>query len=109
MARQTHGFNAGRSQRPEAPEPAPPGLTARIAAARAVGEALTLSRPLDERFAADLSLRAGALDSRDRALARSISTVALRRLGTIRKALAQRLDKGLPRRGGTLEWSLTVG
>ncbi len=84
-----------------------PGLTARIAAARAVSEALTLSRPLDERFAADLSLRAVGLDSRDRALARSIATVALRRLGTIRKALAQRLDKGLPRRGGRLEWSRT--
>src|SRR5271165_1093155 len=84
LARQSRGFHAGRQQRPEAAEPPPPGLAARIAAARAIAETLTLSRSLDERFAADLSTR-GGLDERDRALARSIATVALRRLGTIRK------------------------
>ena len=105
MARQSGGFHAGR---PETPAPPPPGLAARVVAARAVGEALTLSRPLDERLAADLTPHRGALDARDRALARSIATVALRRLGTIRKALARRLEKGLPRRGGALEWTLIV-
>jgi 16S rRNA (cytosine967-C5)-methyltransferase len=69
---------------------------------------LTLSRPLDERLAADLAQQRGGLDPRDRALARSTATVALRRLGTIRKALAQRLEKGLPKRGGALEWTLIV-
>jgi 16S rRNA (cytosine967-C5)-methyltransferase len=83
-------------------------LAARVAAARAIAEALTQSRSLDERFAADLSMRAGGLDARDRALARSIATVALRRLGTIRKALARRLEKGMPKRGGMLEWTLIV-
>ena len=83
-------------------------MAARVAAARAVAEALTLSRPLEERLAADLSLRAGGLDPRDRALARSIATVALRRLGTIRKALARRMEKGMPKRGGALEWALIV-
>ena len=83
-------------------------MAARVAAARAVAEALTLARPLEERLAADLTLRAGGLDPRDRALARSIATVALRRLGTIRKALARRLEKGMPKRGGTLEWTLIV-
>ena len=83
-------------------------MAARVAAARAVAEALTLSRSLDERFAADLSLRAGGLDARDSALARSIATVALRRLGTIRKALARRLEKGMPKRSGVLEWTLIV-
>jgi 16S rRNA (cytosine967-C5)-methyltransferase len=73
-----------------------------------VQEALTLSRPLDERLAADLSLRASGLDARDPALARSIATVALRRLGTIRKALTRRLEKGIPKRGGMLEWTLVV-
>jgi hypothetical protein len=68
-------------------------MAARVAAARAVAEALTLARPLEERLAADLSLRAGGFDPRDRALARSIATVALRRLGTIRKALARRMEK----------------
>ena len=108
MARQSRGFHAGRPQRHEAAEPPPPGLAARVAAARAVAETLTLSRSLDERFAADLSSRAGGLDARDRALARSIATVALRRLGTIRKALARRLEKGMPKRGGMLEWTLIV-
>jgi 16S rRNA (cytosine967-C5)-methyltransferase len=85
----------------------PPGLAARVAAARAVAEALTSSRPLDERLAGDPTQK-GGLDSRDRALARSIATVVLRRLGTIRKALARRLDKGMPRRGGGLDWTLIV-
>jgi len=107
LARQSRGHHAGRQHRPEAAEPPPPGLAARVAAARAIAETLTLSRSLDERFAADLSTR-GGLDERDRALARSIATVALRRLGTIRKALAQRLDKGMPKRGGMLEWTLIV-
>jgi 16S rRNA (cytosine967-C5)-methyltransferase len=108
LARQTRGFNAGRPQKPQAAESPPPGLAARVLAARAVAEALTESRSLDERFAADLSPRAGGLDARDRALARSIATVALRRLGTIRKALSRRLEKGMPKRGGMLEWTLIV-
>jgi 16S rRNA (cytosine967-C5)-methyltransferase len=83
-------------------------MAARVAAARAVAEALTLSRPLEERLAADLMLHRGGLDPRDRALTRSIATVALRRLGTIRKALARRLEKGMPKRGGALEWTLIV-
>jgi 16S rRNA (cytosine967-C5)-methyltransferase len=94
--------------RPETPASPPPGLAARVAAARAVAEALSSCRPLDERLAADLQQQRGGLDARDRALARSIATVALRRLGTIRKALARRLEKGMPRRGGTLEWTLIV-
>ena len=105
MARQSRGFHARRVELSASP---PPGLAARVAAARAVAEALTLSRPLEERLAADLTQQRGGLDPRDRALARSIATVALRRLGTIRKALAQRLEKGMPRRGGALEWTLIV-
>jgi 16S rRNA (cytosine967-C5)-methyltransferase len=84
-------------------------LTARIAAARAIAEAVTMARSLEERLAADLSLRDPRVDPRDRMLARSIATVALRRLGTIRKALGQRLERGLPRRSGALEWTLVVG
>ena len=105
MARQSGGFHAGRA---EAPAPPPPGLAARVVAARAVAEALTTSRPLDERLAADLAQPKGALDARDRALARSIAIVSMRRLGTIRKALARRLEKGMPRRRGALEWTLVV-
>jgi 16S rRNA (cytosine967-C5)-methyltransferase len=102
LARQPRGFHPGHR---EQPAPAPPGLAARVAAARAVGEALAQARPLDERLAAGLGPRAGGLDPRDQALARSIATVALRRLGTIRKALARRMEKGMPKRGG-LEWTL---
>lgn len=106
LVRQQRGFNYTRSH---APEPTPAGLTARVAAARAVAEAVTSARPLEERLAADLSLRDPRLDPRDRALARSIATVALRRLGTIRRAIVERLDKGMPRRSGNLEWTLVVG
>ena len=84
--RQRSGFNMSRAP---APEPPPPGLSARIAAARAVAEAVTHGRTLDERLAADLSLRGAGVDPRDAGLARSIATVALRRLGTIRKTLAR--------------------
>jgi 16S rRNA (cytosine967-C5)-methyltransferase len=105
LARQSRGFHAGRA---ETPAPPPPGLAARVVASRAVAEALTASRPLDERLSADLAQSRGALDARDRALARSIATVSLRRLGTIRKALARRLEKGMPKRGGALEWTLIV-
>ena len=67
-------------------------------------EALTLGRPLDERFpGADGEPVSRGLDARDRALARSIATVAMRRLGTIRKALAAFLEKGMPRKAGSLE------
>jgi 16S rRNA (cytosine967-C5)-methyltransferase len=105
LARQSRGFHSGR---PETPAPPPPGLAARVVAARAVAEALTTSRPLDERLAADLAQPKGALDARDRALARSIAIVSMRQLGTIRKALARRLEKGMPRRRGALEWTLVV-
>ena len=106
LARQQRGFLIGR---PHPPEPPPPGMVARVAAARAIMEAVTQARPLEERLAADLSLRDARLDPRDPALARSIATVALRRLGTIRKALARKLDKGMPKRSGMLEWTLITG
>ncbi|HSU98685.1 MAG TPA: transcription antitermination factor NusB, partial [Roseiarcus sp.] len=105
MARQSGGFHAGR---PETPVPPPPGMAARIAAARAIAEVVTASRPLDERLGHESTQPRSGLDARDRALARSIATVALRRLGTIRKALARRLEKGMPKRGGGLEWTLIV-
>ena len=89
-AKRPGGFDA-RALRGPAPPPleTPPGLTARLAAAQAIADALTFQRPLDERFAAaETDPRFTGLDARDRALARSIAVVAVRRLGTIRKALA---------------------
>ena len=52
--------------------------------------------------------RLSELDQRDRGLVRSIATVSLRRLGTIRAALAKFLEKGLPRKAVGLEWTLTI-
>ncbi|MBV9220841.1 MAG: methyltransferase domain-containing protein [Methylobacteriaceae bacterium] len=85
------------------------GLAPRLAAAAIVGEVLVKRQALDERFR-DASAHPALvhLDPRDRALARSIATVALRRLGTIRKALAVFLKRGMPRRAGELEWHLVI-
>jgi 16S rRNA (cytosine967-C5)-methyltransferase len=84
-----------------------PGLAARVAAARVIADVLTGGHTLDERFsAAAVPSRIVGLDARDAGLARSIATVALRRLGTIRHALAALLEKGLPRQAGQLEWLL---
>jgi len=92
-----------------APEPLAPGLAARIAAAQILADTLTMGRPLEERFSGESAhSRLGGLDARDRALTRSIATVSLRRLGTIRKTLARFLDKGLPKKAGGLEWTLIV-
>ena len=54
------------------------------------------------------SPRLSDLDARDRGLARSIVVVSMRRLGTIRAALARFLEKGLPRKAHGLEWTLVV-
>ncbi|MBV8474481.1 MAG: MFS transporter [Hyphomicrobiales bacterium] len=102
-----YDFGAYASRRPQQPQDATPGLAARLAAAQAVADVLASARPLEERSEAEG--RAASLDARDRALARSIVTVSLRRLGTIRKALGRFLEKGLPKKAGALEWILTVG
>lgn len=67
------------------------------------------SHSLDEFFALDVvHARVAGLDARDRALVRSIVTVSLRRLGTLRRAVAGLLERGLPRKAGSLEWVLIV-
>ena len=71
------------------------GLEPRRLAWTGVLETLKRPAPLDdvlEELAA-----AQALESRDEALARAIAGVTLRRFGTIRHALAARVDKGLPK------------
>ncbi len=52
--------------------------------------------------------RIAGLEARDVALARSIVTVGLRRLGTIRNALAGLMATALPRQVAYLEWTLVV-
>ena len=84
------------AQRPPPPE-ATPGYMPRWVAAQAISEALTYARPLDDRFPGhDSEPPPQILDARDRALARSIAVVAMRRLGTIRKGLSRYLEKGMP-------------
>ncbi len=87
-----------------------PGLPARLAAAAILGDIVGKSHSLEECFSPGvIPARLGGLDARDVALARSIATVALRRLGTIRAALGELLDKGLPRQAAHLEWTLIAG
>ncbi len=84
-----------------------PGLPARLAAAAILNDIVAKSHSLDECFSPGaIPSRLGGLDARDVALVRSIVTAALRRLGTIRAALNELLDKGLPRPAAHLEWTL---
>jgi 16S rRNA (cytosine967-C5)-methyltransferase len=86
-----------------------PGLAARVAAAAVLRDVIANGHTLDELFAAGTGLsRIGGLNPRDLALTRSIVTAALRRLGTIRQALADLLERGLPRAAAQIEWCLTA-
>jgi 16S rRNA (cytosine967-C5)-methyltransferase len=72
----------------------PPGLASRRVAAEVLEGVLRGGRSLDELGTRSHGM--GALDERDRALARRIATTTLRRLGTLRVLIADALDKGLP-------------
>ncbi len=84
-----------------------PGLPARLAAAHIIADIVQGGHRLDECFSPlAVPARLTGLAARDVALARSIATTALRRLGVIRRALAILLEKGLPRQVVRLEWPL---
>jgi len=86
-----------------------PGLAVRIAAASILRDIIAGGHALDELFGSRaVPSRLAGLDTRDRALTRSIATVALRRLGTIRQALGTLLVQGLPRSATQIEWTLIV-
>ncbi|GGK40568.1 RsmB/NOP family class I SAM-dependent RNA methyltransferase [Salinarimonas ramus] len=68
-----------------------PGLGARRLAFAALEETLRVRRALDDVLAARAPV--AALEPRDLGLARAIAVTALRRLGTIRAALAERLSQ----------------
>lgn len=86
------------------PLPDPPGLAARRAAARIVDGVLSRTRSLDAALEADHDPSGfRALPERDRALARAIAGVTLRRFGTLRTLIAGRLETGLPKKAGPLE------
>ncbi|MGP9818630.1 RsmB/NOP family class I SAM-dependent RNA methyltransferase [Salinarimonas sp. NSM] len=82
-----------------------PGLGARRLAFSSIEETLRARRALDDVLAARAP--AAALDARDLGLARAIAVTALRRLGTIRVALAERLSA--PVSDPRLEALLVVG
>nr|WP_245259164.1 RsmB/NOP family class I SAM-dependent RNA methyltransferase [Salinarimonas rosea] len=82
-----------------------PGLGARRLAFESLEETLRARRALDDVLAARAP--AAALDARDLGLARAIAVTALRRLGTIRGALAERL--AAPVSDPRLEALLVVG
>jgi len=84
-----------------------PGLPARLAAASIIADVAQGGHRLDDCFSPlAVPSRLTGLDARDVALARSIATVALRRLGAIRHILSELLEKGLPRQAARLEWPL---
>jgi 16S rRNA (cytosine967-C5)-methyltransferase len=86
-----------------------PGLAVRVAAAAILRDVIVGGHGLDELFGSRaVPSRLAGLEGRDRALTRSIATVALRRLGTIRQALGALLAEGLPRSAAQVEWSLIV-
>ncbi|MCW6509463.1 RsmB/NOP family class I SAM-dependent RNA methyltransferase [Lichenifustis flavocetrariae] len=91
----------------DVPPTLPPGLPARLAAASVLADVIGSGHGVDEFFSGEpVHPRLAGLEPRDRALVRSIVMVSLRRLGTIRKALASLLERGLPRKSGPLEWTL---
>ncbi len=86
-----------------------PGLAVRVAAATILRDVVGGGHTIDELFATGSGLsRLAGLAARDVALTRSIVTVALRRLGTIRHALAALLEKDLPRGLAQIESCLTI-
>jgi len=86
-----------------------PGLMARLAAAHIIADIVQGGHRLDECFSPRAAPpRLGGLAPRDVALARSIVTASLRRLGVIRKALASLLESGLPKSATRLEWILVA-
>ena len=74
-----------------------PGLAARRIVVAALGDVVQRRLPLDDRLDIHLSHSdASELAAQDRSLIRAIATTAMRHLGTIRKALNERLKDGLP-------------
>ena len=92
------------------PAPNEPGLATRRLVVAVLGDVVQKRLPLDERLDVHLSSsEASELAAQDRSLVRAISTIAMRRLGTIKKALAERLKNGLPPGAPKLEPILISG
>ena len=84
-----------------------PGLAVRRTAAAIIDGVLRRHRALDEQL--DGSKELAALPERDRALARALVAMVLRRLGTLRYLIAQFLDRGPPAQAPLVETALLLG
>jgi 16S rRNA (cytosine967-C5)-methyltransferase len=92
-----------------APKPSD-GLAARRFAAEVIEDVIKRKQALDERLDRLGAVKAYQdLSPSDRGLTRAIATAAMRRYGTIRKTLADRLAEGLPVKSGRLECLLIAG
>ncbi len=108
LSRAGAGATADRSKtgkRP--PQKRAPGVAARVAAIAAVHAVFADHRPVDS-VLDDPYGPFAALDPRERALARAILGMALRRQGQIVDALGRFLEKSLPRKSGQLAAILHV-
>jgi 16S rRNA (cytosine967-C5)-methyltransferase len=87
-----------------------PGLTSRRIAAELLEAVLVRGRPLDEQLDSREARRGLAtLAERDRALVRHIVATVLRRLGTLRRLIGDRLSRGLPAEAPRVETALLIG
>ncbi|MBV9971650.1 MAG: RsmB/NOP family class I SAM-dependent RNA methyltransferase [Xanthobacteraceae bacterium] len=87
-----------------------PGLATRRIAAELLEAVLVRGRPLDEQLEAPQARRGlDPLAERDRALVRHIVATVLRRLGTLRRLIGDRLARGLPPEAPRVETALLIG
>lgn len=85
----------------------PPGFAARRLAVEAVRRAIRERRTLDE--ALMLARPPRPLEPQDAGLARAIATVTFRRMGTLKRVLAERLTSGETPDAGMLQEILLIG
>lgn len=86
------------------------GFAARLLTSDVLRRVMRERRTLDEAFAIALpAVRQDRLPEADQALARAIVTIAFRRMGTIRAAIAARLHHGALPEAGLLETALIIG
>jgi 16S rRNA (cytosine967-C5)-methyltransferase len=101
---------SGSAKTPAQPLADPPGLAVRRIAAEIVDGVLRGHRSLDEQLeGANAHSGLAGLPDRDRALARALVAVVLRRLGTLRHLLGLLLDRGLPKDAPRVETALLIG
>ena len=90
-----------------------PGLTARRIAADIIEGVLRRRRALDELLEGgdpqSTSAELAELDERDRAFARALVGIVLRRLGTLRHLIGLFLERGLPAKAPRVETALLLG